>query len=142
MEEPSSVRLFLQSKFSRLLQRSPTSDAQAPPEFLPNRSPAVVLLPPFQTGRCCAAVSDFAAITINSLLFVPNESCFRCGLPIDWSRSPGNHSDGTLVFSREFTQSSRKKRKNISNLFRCLARFTHYSGSFSILKKKLISQQI
>lgn len=103
----------------RLLQRSATSDTEAMPRALARAkadSPQL-FSPPSQTGRCCLAVTELPAITINSLLFVPNEPCFRCGLLIDWSCSPGSHSDGRFCFffTRRFTQSSgRKRKKNLT----------------------------
>lgn len=125
-KKPSSVRLiplFLQPKFGAALATTAEvgdlwhrgaawalarAQADAPHLFSP----------PSQTGRCCLAVAELPAITINSLLFVPNEPCFRRRLLIDWSCSPGNRSDSSLccVFFQDGSprvQGEKKGKKKI-----------------------------
>lgn len=139
MDEPPSVQVQCTDYHKGRRPLTPRRSCQ--------RKPPLLFFPPFQTGRCRLAVTDSPAVTVDSLRFVPNESCFRRSLLVDWSCSPGSHWDGSFVlvfyylFKRVHPEFRGKKRKNISNLFSCLARLTHYTGTF-IINIKLISQQI
>lgn len=101
--------------------------------------PLSLFFPPFQTGRCGLAVTDLPLITINPLLFLPNEPCFRCRLLIDWWCSPGDHLDGSFVlfFSREFTQSSGKNKEKTYRTYSAAS-----LGWYTTLSFNQISQHI